>query len=403
MRRIRLLVLLLAALLLFACGDPGQPSDPAKTEAPVEQSVLSADDVVLTVGDEPVYAVVYRYHLIERNNIIKDNGLYDYDTYLQYVSNPNINYVYAYYDTRTEEGRKALSEDVLTEVALEAAAIDAGLKAGYQLDVAEQGYLRQAEENAEEKLSDQLAENGGTYESREAFLEANGFTEERYREMFVRSMKASILYNRLLTDYKLTHTLTDEELSAGYERIVRETFTDRYTDGMYSQYLYYYIMGNRTFPSLYIPEDAIFVQLFAKTNPTEEEIEAYRQQAETDFQKLYMSSDNEFVSQGKASNLAVAPKDELFEGLYAAAKDVEIGSVGTLTIEKGGKSAFYLFRRVEGETGTVDIDRYPGVRERIVSQLLGTKCMDTLRETVKDPAVAVRNEDAINAVVSAIG
>ena len=397
MRKFRWIPLLLAALLLLACGKTEQES------APQPQMTIGPDDVVLKVGDEPVYAVVYRYHLNDRLNTIRQYGLDDYETYLSYVSNPNINYLYAYYDTRTEEGMKAVSEDVLNELALEAAAIDAGTKAGYQLNVAEQSYLNQALDDAEEKLSDQLSENGGTYASREAFFEATGFTEERYAEMFVRSMQAGILYNHLLEDYKASHTLSDEELETGYARIVKETFTDRYTDGMYSQYLYYYLQGRRTFPSLYIPDDAIFIRLFAVTDPTDEQIESFRQQAETDFTALYESSDNEFLKNGSAGDLAVAPKDELLIGLYDAAKDVPVGSVGTLKSEKDGKTLFCLFLRTEGETGTVDIDRYPGVRERIVSQLLGAKCMDALRETVKDPSVTTRSEDVIKAVVSAIG
>ncbi len=401
MRRFRLIPLLLAAVLLLAgCKTPTDAPEPQPTEAPepqpeVKESPVGPDDVVLTVGDEPVYACVYRYHLNDRYRIIQEYGLDDHQKYLEYVSNPSINYLYDYYDTRTEEGKKALSEDVLHELALEASAIDAGKKAGYQLNIAEQNALLQAEDDAEEKLSDQLKAGGGAYESREAFLQANGFTEERYAEMFVRSMEAGILYSHLLEDYKATHTLTDEELETGYVRIVKETFKDRYTDGMYSQYLYYYLMGQRTFPSLYIPDNAIFVRLFAKTDPTAEQIEAYRQQAETDFTALYESGDNEFLKNGSVGDLAVAEHDELFEGLYNAAKDVPMGGVGTLTIEKGGKTAFYLFLRVEGETGTVPIDRYPGIRERIVSQLLGTKCMDTLRERVSDPSYVVRSEDVI--------
>ncbi len=402
MRKIRLIPLLLAALLLLAgCRQPENTPEAPQTEP--EKPVIGADDVVLTVGDEPVYAAVYRYYLNDRVNTIREHGLYDRETYLSYVSNPSINYLYAYYDTRTEEGMRALSEDLLNELALEAAAIDAGTKAGYTLNVAEQSYLKQAESDAEEKLLDQLAENGGAYASREAFFEATGFTEERYTEMFVRSMRAGILYNHLLEDYKASHTLSDEELQAGYERIVKETFVDRYTDGMYSRYLLFYLQGQRTFPSLYIPDDAIFIRLFAATDPTEEQIEAYKAQAEADFTALYESSDNEFLKTGSAGDLAIAPKDELFEGLYDAAKDVAIGSIGTLTVEKNGKTAFYLFLRTEGETGVVPIDRYPGMRERIIAQLLGTKCMDQLRETVKDPAVTTRNEDVIKAVVAAIG
>ena len=398
MRAFRLIPLLLAILFLIACAKTAAPDTAQKPADPI-----GADDVVMTVGDEPVYAVVYRYHLNERYGTIREHGLDDHDTYLQYVSNPGINYLYAYYDTRTEAGMKALSEDVLKELALEAAAIDAGTKAGYQLNAAEQSYLKQAETDAEEKLSDQLKENGGTYESEEAFFRATGFTEARYTEMFVRSMKAGILYNHLLGDYKATHTLTDDELMTGYARIVKETFTDRYTDGMYSQYLYYYMTGKRTFPSLYIPDGAIFVQLFAKSEPTAEETEALVTQAETDFEALYESADNEYLKNGSAGDLAVAPKDELLDGLYEAANGVAIGEIGTMTCEKDGKTLFCVFRRVAGETGIVPIDRYPGIRERIVNQLLGTKCMDTLREKLGDPTWAVRSEDMIDAVVSSIG
>ena len=84
--------------------------------------------------------------------------------------------------------------------------------------------------------------------------------------------------------------------------------------------------------------------------------------------------------------------------IYNAAKDVPLGGVGTLTIEKDGKLAFYLFLRVEGEPGVVPIDRYPGVRERIVNQLLGAQCMDTLREKIADPTYAVRNAEMIEKI-----
>lgn len=390
MRTFRLIPLLLAALLLLAgCGK--------------KQETIGTDDVVLTVGDEPVYAVVYRYHLNDRQNIIREHGLDDYATYLRYVSDPGVNYPYDYYDTRTEEGRKALSEDVLAELALEAAMIDTGTKAGYSFDIREQSYLKQAETDAEEKLADQLKENGGVYESREAFLKATGFTPERYAEMFVRSMKAGVLLNHFSEDYKATHTLSEEELQTGYARIVQETFQNRYADGMYSQYLYHYLQGRRTFPSLYVPEDAIFIRLFAAADPTDEQIEAFKAQAETDFTALYESRDNEFLKNGSAGDLAVAPKDEMFIGLFDAAKDVPIGSVGTLMSEKDGKTLFCLFLRVEGETGTVPIDRYPGVRERITNQLLGIRYLDTLREKIADPTYAVRNEEMIEKVASSIG
>ena len=63
-----------------------------------------------------------------------------------------------------------------------------------------------------------------------------------------------------------------------------------------------------------------------------------------------------------------------------------------MTAEKDGSVTFYLFLRVEGQTGRVPIDRYPGVRERILNQLTGTLCTETLQALIDDPNVTVRNE-----------
>ncbi len=383
MKRIRVLAVLLTAILLFGCAGK------QKTQA------IGADDVVLTVGSEPVYAVVYRYHLNDRLRAIEEHGLYERETYLSYVSDPGISYVYAYYDTRTEEGMDALKADVLNELALEAAAIDAGTKAGIVFDVRDQSYIGQAYTDAAEALDDLMKANGGTYDSKDAFFKETGFTEERYTEMFVRNMQASIYYSHLLENYRETHTLSDEAIEEGYARIVKETFADRYTDGMYSKYLLYYMQGYRSFPSLWIRDDAIFVRLFVKTNPTEAQIAELAEQANTDFDALYQSSENELTAQGAVGDLAIAPNDSLVAGLYEAAKDVPIGSVGSMTADENGTPTFYLFLRVEGETGVVPIDRYVGVRDRIVSQLLGAACMDELRAAVNDPAITVRNEDVI--------
>ncbi|MBR0508135.1 MAG: hypothetical protein IJJ86_05955 [Clostridia bacterium] len=392
MQKLRLLCALLAALLLFCgCGNAANEPDEPKTEPP---AAIGADDVVLTVGDTPVYAVVYRYYLNDRLRTIRENGLDERETYLKFVSGLNTAYGYGYYDTRTEAGMDALCADVLNELAVEAAAYDLGVKRGDPLTAQEQAYLHNAAEDAEEKLSDLLQENGGTYESREAFFKETGFTEERYAEMFERSLLASMYFSHILEDYTATHSLTDAELLEGYARIVKETFADRYIEGAYSAYLYYYVRGQRSFPSLYVPDDAIFVRVFAHTEPTDEQREAFKAQAEADFDALYESADNEFSVQ-KVGDLAVAPNDSLIDGLYEAAKDVPEGSVGTLTTEQDGKTTVYFFLRIAGETGVVPIDRYPGVRERIERQLIGKNCMDELRAMGDDPSVTVRNEELI--------
>ena len=351
-------------------------------------------DAVLTVGGVPVDPLVYRYQLSARYDAIQKNNLFDWNTYLSYTVNPSVYYPYPYRDTRTEEGMKALCEDVLSELALEAASICAAEQAGYTQTIAELNYIEQAKQDA----ADALSEMAESYGSVDAFYRETGFTEESFVQMYARSREASVDFQKIFEAYQQEHTIDDATLETGYARIVKETFADRYTDGMYSQYLYYYITGARSYPSLYIPDDAIFVRLFVHTDPTEEQKQSYIDRAQTDFNELYISADNEFTAQGTAGDLAVAPKDSLVDGLYDAAKDAAIGEVGSMTAEKDGKTTFYLFLRVEGETGVVPIDRYPGVRERIVKQLTGTLCMDTLRELIADPAVTVRNDALIDSI-----
>lgn len=378
------LVLLLCAALLCAALGCAQ-----KDSASVDPNAA-----VLTVGDVAVPAVAYRYQLNARYEAIQKSKLYDRDTYLAYIVNPTAYYPYPYRDTRTEEGMEALCADVLEALGLEAASIHAAKQAGYQLTIEDQYYIDSAEQDAHNTL-DELAEDYGTID---AFYRATGFTEESFVHMYRQSREASIDFNKLLADYQKTHTLDEQAIEDGYARIVRETFRDRYKDGMYSQYLAYYIAGTRTFPSLYIPDDAIFVRLFAATEPTEAQKQAYAELAATDFGALYTGSDNEFTVQGVVGDLAIAPKDSLVDGLYAAAKDVAIGEVGTLTAQTNGKETFYLFLRVDGETGIVPIDRYPGMRERIVGQILGAQCMDTLRALLDDPAIAVQNRTLLDAI-----
>ena len=386
MRTIRaiLAVLLCTALLAALCACGRQPDGAA----------IDADAVVLTVGDVPVYALTYRYQLDARCDTIVKNNLFDRDTYLSYVVNPSVRYSYPYFDTRTEEGLAALKADVLKGLAYEAAAIYAAGQAGYSLSIEDQYYIELARQDALNAV-EELAE---TYGSAEAFYAATGFDEESFARMYTQNREASIDFNKVLEAFRQSYTLEEPEIEQGYARIVKETFQDRYADGVYSQYLAYYLSGARSFPSLYIPDDAIFVRLFVHTDPNEEQIAAYTALAAADFNALYIDADNEFTAQGTAGDLAIAPRDSLVEGLYDAAKDVPIGETGAMTVEQDGKTVFYLFLRVEGETGVVPIDRYPGVRETVVRQIIGARCMESLLAYVDDPAITVRNDALLAAI-----
>lgn len=385
MRKIRICIaaLLCAAIFFTVTGCKKQ-----------DAQSIDVDTTVLSVGGVPVYAQTYRHHLNERLDVIERNKLYDWETYLSYVVNPSVPYSYPYRDTRTSEGIDGLCADVLKSLAYEAASIYAAKQAGYTLTIEDQYYIDQAEESAKDVL-EEMAES---YGSVAAFYEASGLSEQSFLRMYTQSREASIDFNKLLSAYRETHELDEQAIADGYARIVKDTFTDRYIDGMYSQYLAYYISGARSFPSLYIPDDAIFVRLFVHTEPSEEQIAAFTALAESDFSALYISSDNEYTAQGTAGDLAVAPKDSLVDGLYDAAKDVSVGEIGSMTAEQNGKTVFYLFLRVEGETGQVPLDRYPGVREMVVRQIYGAQCMESLLTFVEDPAITTRNDALLDKI-----
>lgn len=385
MRKIRICIaaLLCAAIFFTVTGCKKQ-----------DAQSIDADTTVLSVGGVPVYAQTYRHHLNERLDVIERNKLYDWETYLSYVVNPSVPYSYPYRDTRTAEGIDGLCADVLKSLAYEAASIYAAKQAGYTLTIEDQYYIDQAEESAKDVL-EEMAES---YGSVAAFYEASGLSEQSFLRMYTQSREASIDFNKVLSAYRETHELDEQAIADGYARIVKDTFTDRYIDGMYSQYLAYYISGARSFPSLYIPDDAIFVRLFVHTEPSEEQIAAFTALAESDFSALYISSDNEYTAQGTAGDLAVAPKDSLVDGLYDAAKDVPVGEIGSMTAEQNGKTVFYLFLRVEGETGQVPLDRYPGVREMVVRQIYGAQCMESLLAYVEDPAITTRNDALLDKI-----
>ncbi len=385
MNQIRIgIAVLLCAAMLFAFIGCGKQNEPA----------IDADAAVLTVGDVPVYATVYRHHLEERLAAIEKNNLYDRETYLAYIVNPSVYYPYPYRDTRTAEGIDGLCKDVLKSLALESASIYAARQAGYTLSIEDRYYIDQSEQDA----MDALDELKTDYASVEAFYAKSGFSEQSFVRMYTQSREASIDFDKLLNAYRASHTLSEQEIEDGYARIVKETFSERYTDGMYAQYLAYYIAGMRSYPSLYVPDDAIFVRLFVHTDPTDAEIESFSALAETDFNALYMSADNEYTAQGTAGDLAVAPKDSMVDGLYEAAKDVPVGSIGCFTRESDGKTLYYLFLRVDGETGPVPIDRYPGVRERIERQIYGAQCMESLQKIVDDPSVTTRDDALLDAI-----
>ena len=85
MKQIRIgIAVLLCAAMLFAFIGCGKQNEPA----------IDADAAVLTVGDVPVYATVYRHHLEERLAAIEKNNLYDRETYLAYIVNPSVYYPY---------------------------------------------------------------------------------------------------------------------------------------------------------------------------------------------------------------------------------------------------------------------------------------------------------------------
>lgn len=247
----------------------------------------------------------------------------------------------------------------------------------------------------ENSIGQQLVNSGnfstGALQSRvnEYFTRTLGMTKSQYVSYVEQEQQASLAKEKVSAYYESqTKNYTDAELLAYYEDTVTKNYASDYQAGDYSSYMQMYTVGYYSYPSLYVPEGFIYVDLIQIEAATEDEINAFYAELEggKTFEELAADSRNTASMQSAAVSVAgpyaIGEGDYAYvadyEGLFETASALEVGAVTlviepvTATAEDGTESTTYvgyIIRRAEGAMcengaafGVVDIDYYDGVR-----------------------------------------
>lgn len=184
-----------------------------------------------------------------------------------------------------------------------------------------------------------------------------------------------------------------------------------YSEGQYWYSMMLYQMGY-SMPMMYVPEGFIYIDYIKLQKDTKKEIEEIINKVnagEIDFDQLKKSDDN--IDTYRSSLEGPYPIGEndhtqIFSSqeAYNAAAALAIGEIGSfieepVTADDGSVTVTgYLFRRAEGnmcmdgDSGVIKIDYYPGVREAVLDEY-------RLEQWISD----IRFEDAMYAYKGALG
>ncbi len=370
--------LLIAALAVcgFACSKqdtPDTPSDADQAEA------------IATVGDVTVLMCVWQYQVQQRYNAIKAYKLDDQTVYQKYYEAGL--YSGGYYDTTTDAGVLGLKNEVLNELVLQAAILYTAERDGFTLDADGLAEVETAKQTAADAITANLTDEGGSFATAETFLADAGLTEEQFTQMYVDSREASLYFNLMLANYKANTTLSDDTLQAGYEAVVKDTYVDGYTAGDYTKNLLLYLNG-ADYPSLYVPDGSIFVEMYITSGIDDEAFAALVTQAQTDFDTLFLGEDNLNTVHDAMHAYAISADDSLYDAaVFDTANTLAVGEIGSCSTESDGVTYRYIFRRVAGETGVVPMDTFEAAKEDIIDYIYGNTFMSSITALITDSSV----------------
>ena len=224
-----------------------------------------------------------------------------------------------------------------------------------------------------------------------------GMSENAYFKYLKESAEESYYASAMETYFEENHIEIDEnDLQAFYRKSVEDsmytteadgTKTPTYSDGQFWNYLMLYSMGYST-PMLYVPEGFIYVDFIELEKGTAEEVEELIRkvtEGEMTFDELKDSEDNVDTFKGLLEGAyAIAENDHgsLFapQELYTKAAALGIGEIDSFvgqpqTDDNGNTTVTgYLVRRaqgdmcIEGDSGVIKMDYFPGIRESAESQ-----------------------------------
>ena len=247
-----------------------------------------------------------------------------------------------------------------------------------------------------------------------------GMNESQYRAFIRESAEANYYSQAIEAYYEENGTgISEEDLLNYYRKTVEDTMVTKkedgtesktYLDGQYWYSMMLYQMGYSS-PLMYVPEGFIYVDFIKVEKGSAEEINQIVTEitnGDRSFDELMESDENtdSFKTILKGP-YPIAEKDHsgLFtsDEAYAAAAELNVGEIGSYieekTAEDGTKTVTaYLFRRangdmcLDGESGIIKMDYYPGVREAVINEYRAEQWFSD-----------IRYEDAIYGYKGALG
>lgn len=332
---------------------------------------------------------VYGYNWFDRNKKVVETedhsvnfGDYKFQ-YIQYINSNSQFSIFAQYGIRpSDEILAQIRSDVLENSMLQYLYADKAKELGLELTAEQETVIKNAGKRAVAALKQEILDANASITT-DAQAEAQlvdyfknmGISRSGYMKAQVRGARASYMSTAVLGYYEENNIYSDAQIEEQYDKYVEEYFSS-YTPGIYSQYETAFQSGNNAYRYLNIPEDFLFVRVIKVS--TEEDMNALvgRLDSGEDFETLLQEEINEdkFIKTMDAEEgYAIGPKDSFMndnDQIYNAAKELEIGEYSTTVVTTTTKneddedvesSVYYIFKRVDGQTGKVPYETYADV------------------------------------------
>lgn len=392
---------------------------------------LAAAGIVLLKNDKFGYNYFERKQTIAsvgNLNVTKGEFAQSFNDYYSNISTYNLYALYygygQYFDTSTEEGLNDLREYIIQNLLEQKAYIQMAEEMNITLTAEEEAMCKQDGQDAYDELFAQCVESaksaGSTTPENYAtttistYLSNMGLTKSGYIARQVEASRASMLAELVYTQLKDEKVVTDEDLPQIYADYVQKYFVDAYADGDYATYEYYRQLGTYETSYLYVPEDFVFIRAIQLNaldlaEDAMAQIESDPAQFEVLLKDEEVNLDAFIGTLDEAEGYGIGAADSLFDdAVYAAASEMEIGSVKMITVEKtttdeDGNSTvtpvYYIIKRIEGEpAGMVAYEKVADkMHDTLINYVKTTHANEAL-ESWMDKAGVVRDDAAIAAV-----
>lgn len=341
---------------------------------------------------------VYGYNWFDRNKTIADTGAgtVKFSQYKQqFIQNYNTNFSsYAQYGIMpTDEQIANLREQTKKNCALQYLFIEKAEELGLELTEEQAAAVATAGQNAYESLAEEVKNEMKEAYGQEptasqledqlcATFNNMGMSKTTYKKDAEFSMKANYCALNVSNYYNENEIYSDEELRAQYDLFVEENFSN-YTAGDYKVFETAYQNGSTTYRYLMIPEDFVFVRTIKVETLEEKDAIVAAIEGGEDFETNLIKAVNkdEFIkTMDPTEGYAIGKGDSFMEDndlIYNKAVEMEIGAWDWVDVVKNSTDSegnatethtYYIFMRVEGQTGKVPYEKYA---DRIKSGLVG--------------------------------